>query len=60
MTTDTKQRQAAKSFVKDWLDKGYEKGETARFWLDLLFIVLSILISLGTFMTSIIIKPLKT
>ena len=32
MATDTKQRQAAKAFVKDWLGKGYEKGETARFW----------------------------
>ena len=36
MATDTKQRQAAKAFVKDWLGKGYEKGETARFWMDLL------------------------
>ena len=36
MATDTKQRQAAKAFVKDWLEKGYEKGETARFWMDLL------------------------
>ena len=36
MAIDTKQRQAAKAFVKDWLGKGYEKGETARFWMDLL------------------------
>ena len=36
MASDTKQRQAAKAFVKDWLGKGYEKGETARFWMDLL------------------------
>ncbi len=36
MATDTKQRLAAKAFVKDWLGKGYEKGETARFWMDLL------------------------
>ena len=36
MATDTKQRQAAKEFVKDWNGKGYEKGETARFWMDLL------------------------
>ena len=36
MSTDTKQRQAAKAFVKDWQGKGYEKGETARFWMDLL------------------------
>ena len=30
------QKQAAKQFVKDWMGKGYEKGETQRFWLDLL------------------------
>lgn len=36
METGTKQRQAAKAFVKDWTGKGYEKGETQRFWLDLL------------------------
>ena len=30
MATDTKQRQAAKAFVKDWLGKGYEKGETSK------------------------------
>lgn len=42
MATDTKQRQAAKEFVKDWNGKGYEKGETARFWMDLLGRVLGI------------------
>lgn len=36
METGTKQRQAAKAFVRDWTGKGYEKGETQRFWLDLL------------------------
>ena len=36
METGTKQRQAVKAFVKDWTGKGYEKGETQRFWLDLL------------------------
>ena len=36
MATDTKQHQAAKAFVKDWLGKGYEKGETARVWMNLL------------------------
>ena len=30
------QKQAAKQFVKDWMGKGYEKGETQRFWLDLI------------------------
>ena len=27
---------AAKQFIKDWTGKGYEKGETQRFWLSLL------------------------
>lgn len=36
METGTKQRQAVKAFVKDWMGKGYEKGETQRFWLDLM------------------------
>ena len=36
METGTKQRQAVKAFVKDWTGKGYEKGETSRFWMDLL------------------------
>ena len=30
------QKQAAKQFVNDWTGKGYEKGETQRFWLNLL------------------------
>lgn len=36
MKTNVKQKQAAKEFAERWKDKGYEKGETARFWLDLL------------------------
>ena len=40
--TGTKQRQAVKAFVKDWMGKGYEKGETQRFWLDLLHRVFGI------------------
>ncbi len=27
---------AAKQFIKEWTGKGYEKGETQRFWLSLL------------------------
>ena len=42
METGTKQRQAVKAFVKDWMGKGYEKGETQRFWLDLLHRVFGI------------------
>lgn len=36
MGLGTKQQKAVKDFVKDWLGKGYEKGETQRFWMDLL------------------------
>lgn len=28
---NTTQKQAAKQFAKDWMGKGYEKGETQRF-----------------------------
>lgn len=35
MSTNT-QKQAARQFVKDWAGKGYEKGETSRFWIALL------------------------
>ena len=30
------QKQAARQFVQDWSGKGYEKGETSRFWIALL------------------------
>ena len=36
MSNNTSQRQAARAFVKEWSGKGYEKGETQRFWLSLL------------------------
>ena len=37
------QRTAAKNFAHDWLTrKGYEKGETKSFWLDLLHRVFGI------------------
>ncbi len=42
METGTKQRRAVKAFVKDWMGKGYEKGETQRFWLDILHRVFGI------------------
>lgn len=32
----TEQSKAAKKFSEDWKDKGYEKGESQKFWLDLL------------------------
>ena len=34
--TDTQQKAAAKQFVKDWTDRGYEKGDSQPFWLTLL------------------------
>lgn len=30
------QQKAAKQFAKNWKDKGYEKGESQRFWIELL------------------------
>ncbi|MBR1632289.1 MAG: class I SAM-dependent DNA methyltransferase [Bacteroidales bacterium] len=36
------QKQAARQFVKEWTGKGYEKGETQRFWIDLLHTVFGI------------------
>ncbi|MBQ6254027.1 MAG: class I SAM-dependent DNA methyltransferase [Bacteroidales bacterium] len=36
------QKQAAKAFVQEWSGKGYEKGETQRFWLSLLHTVFGI------------------
>ena len=38
--SNTTQKQAARQFAKDWMGKGYEKGETQRFWLELLHNVL--------------------
>ncbi len=34
--TDTQQRAAAKYFAEYWAGKGYEKGESQKFWLSLL------------------------
>ena len=33
---DAQQRAAAKAFVKQWENKGFEKGESQPFWLSLL------------------------
>lgn len=33
--TDAQQRAAAKQFVKDWTGRGYEKGDSQPFCLDL-------------------------
>lgn len=42
MSTTNTQKQAAKQFVKEWSGKGYEKGETQRFWMALLHDVLGV------------------
>ncbi len=42
MASINTQKQAAKSFVQEWSGKGYEKGETQRFWIDLLHTVFGI------------------
>lgn len=36
MTTDKQQAAAASDFSKRWSGKGYEKGDTQKFWLELL------------------------
>lgn len=40
--TDKEKKQRAKEFATDWSGKGYEKGETSRFWIDLLYRVYGI------------------
>ena len=42
MSTVNNQKQAARLFVQDWSGKGYEKGETQRFWMALLHDVLGV------------------
>ena len=32
----TQQAKAAKKFVENWIGHGYEKGESQKFWIDLL------------------------
>ncbi len=34
--TETERKMAAKAFVKNWTGRGYEKGESAPFWISLL------------------------
>ena len=36
------QRKAAKEFAERWKDKGYEKGESQKYWIDLLENVLGV------------------
>ncbi len=39
MMTDAQQRNAAKKFAAEWNGRGYEKGETHAFWMELLHMV---------------------
>ena len=38
--TEQQQRENARKFVMTWLNKGFEKGDTQRFWMQLLYEVL--------------------
>lgn len=38
--TNAEQREAARRFINNWRGKGYEKGDTQRFWMSLLSDVL--------------------
>ena len=40
--TEKEKKAAAKAFVERWADKGYEKGESQKFWMDLLSSVFGI------------------
>ena len=40
--TDTQQRAAAKAFAKNWKDRGYEKGDSQIFWVELLATVFGV------------------
>ena len=40
--TDTQQRAAAKAFAKNWKDRGYEKGDSQIFWVELLTMVFGV------------------
>lgn len=40
--TDAEQREAARRFINAWRGKGYEKGDTQRFWMSLLGDVLGV------------------
>ena len=39
---DAQQRAAAKAFAKNWKDRGYEKGDSQIFWVELLTTVFGV------------------
>ena len=40
--TDTQQRAAAKAFAKNWKDRGYEKGDSQIYWVELLTTIIGV------------------
>ncbi len=40
--TDKEKKQRAKEFATDWSGKGYKKGKTSCFWIDLFYRVYGI------------------
>ena len=40
--TNAEQRESARKFINAWQGKGYEKGDTQRFWMSLLSDVLGV------------------
>lgn len=40
--TDAQQRAAAKAFTKNWKDRGYEKGDSQIFWVELLTMIFGV------------------
>lgn len=40
--TDAQQRATAKAFAKNWKDRGYEKGDSQIFWVELLTTVFGV------------------
>ena len=42
MALDRERKEKIKQFVDDWTGKGYEKGESQKFWIDLLSRVLNV------------------
>lgn len=40
--TDAQQRKAARIFSDKWKDRGYEKGESQTFWIELLHDVMGV------------------
>jgi len=57
MKSENNQKLAARQFVEEWTGRGYEKGETQRFWIALLHNVLGVEDPVGYIEFE---KPVKT